>query len=72
MRAGWLVPLAASARSEITMILRSRMVWLAVVPLAALSLLLAFRSARGMSAGPAGRVADAAIMVNLLAGLGLS
>lgn len=69
---GWLVPLTASARTEITMILRSRMLWLAVAPLAALSLLLALTSARGAGLPPAHRVASAAVMMNLLAGFGLT
>src|SRR5512139_3097906 len=72
MTLGWLVPLGASARYELTMMLRSRMLWLAVLPLAALSLLLAFTSQRHGVAGPAGKVADAAVMVNLIGGLGLA
>nr|ADK32547.1 putative ABC permease [Microbispora corallina] len=72
MTGRWLVPLTASARSEITMILRSRMLWMAVAPLAALSLLLAFTSTHGADVGPGGRVADTAVMVNLLAGFGLA
>lgn len=72
MTLGWLVPLGASARYEITMMLRSRMLWLAVIPLAGLSLLLAFTSQRGGAIGPSGKVADVAIMVNLVGGLGLA
>lgn len=69
---GWLVPLTASARAEITMMLRSRMLWVAVAPLAALSLLLALTSPRGAGLPPASRVADTAVMMNLLAGFGLT
>lgn len=69
----WLVPLAASARCDVVMTLRSRLLWLAVAPLAALSLLLAFTSHHGgASAGPGARVADTAVMVNLIGGLGLA
>lgn len=63
--------LVASADYEIRTSIRTRMLWIAGIPLACLGLLLAFTAHRA-NASPTGHVADAAVMMNLLAGLGLS
>lgn len=63
--------LVASADYEIRTSVRTRMLWIAGVPLACLGLLLAFTAHR-TNASPTGHVADAAVMMNLLAGLGLA